>query len=90
MPGLPFEIGQTTLAHGETLVAWTDGVTEARTASSEELFGEERAVETVRNHSGSTDEVLGTLVGAVDQWAAGAEQSDDITLIAVRRLTAAG
>jgi len=90
MPGLPFEVGQTTLEPGETLVAWTDGVTEARTAASDELFGEERAVDTVRNAEGSTNAMLEGLVSAVDAWAAGAEQSDDITLLAVRRIGADG
>ena len=90
MPGLPFEVGQTTLAPGESLVAWTDGVTEARTDSGDELFGEARTLETVRANAGSADAALDGLLSAVDAWAAGAEQSDDITLLAVRRLPAEG
>jgi sigma-B regulation protein RsbU (phosphoserine phosphatase) len=90
MPGLPFEVGQTTLAPGEVLVAWTDGVTEARTASSDELYGDERTLATVRASAGSADEILDGLLAAVDEWTAGAEQSDDITLFAVRRLPLAG
>jgi serine phosphatase RsbU (regulator of sigma subunit) len=90
MPGLPFEVGQTTLAPGESLVAWTDGVTEARTDSGDELFGEARTLETVRANAGSADATLDGLLSAVDAWAAGAEQSDDITLLAVRRLPAEG
>jgi len=86
MPGLPFTVGQTTLAPDESLVAWTDGVTEARTDAGEELFGEVRALETVRAGGQSAEEMLDGLITAVDQWAGGAEQSDDITLLAVRRL----
>jgi sigma-B regulation protein RsbU (phosphoserine phosphatase) len=86
MPGLSFAVGQTTLAPGESLVAWTDGVTEARTDAGEELFGEVRALETVRGAGQSAEEMLDGLLAAVDQWAGGAEQSDDITLLAVRRL----
>jgi len=85
MPGLPFTVGQVTLAPGESLVAWTDGVTEARTAAGEELFGEERALETVGDGGQSADGVLETMLAAVDGWADGTEQSDDITLLAVRR-----
>jgi len=88
MPGLPFTVGETTLAPGESLVAWTDGVTEARTDAGEELFGEVRALETVRAAGRSAEEMLDGLIRAVDQWAGGAEQSDDITLLAVRRLPA--
>ncbi|MEZ4411709.1 MAG: SpoIIE family protein phosphatase [Gemmatimonadales bacterium] len=86
MPGLPFTVAHTTLAPGESLVAWTDGVTEARTDAGEELFGEARALETVQAGGLSAEETLDGLLAAVDQWAGGAEQSDDITLLAVRRL----
>lgn len=85
MPGLPFEVGQTTLAAGEVLVAWTDGVTEARTAAGEELFGELRTLETIGTGRPSADALLDGILAAVDAWAAGAEQADDITLLAVRR-----
>jgi sigma-B regulation protein RsbU (phosphoserine phosphatase) len=90
MPGLPFTVGEATLAPGESLVAWTDGVTEARTNAGEELFGEERALETVRPAGISAAGMLDRLLDAVDQWAGGAEQSDDITLLAARRLPQAG
>jgi sigma-B regulation protein RsbU (phosphoserine phosphatase) len=85
MPGLPFEVGRTTLAPGETLVAWTDGVTEARRAGDDELFGEERAVETAGSGGVGADALLEKILTAVDRWAGDAEQADDITLLAVRR-----
>jgi sigma-B regulation protein RsbU (phosphoserine phosphatase) len=85
MPGLPFEVGRTTLAPGETLVAWTDGVTEARRADDAELFGEERAVETAGSGGAGADALLERILTAVDAWAGDAEQADDITLLAVRR-----
>ncbi len=90
LPGLPFEVWQTTLAPDEVLVAWTDGVTEARAPSGEELFGEARTLETIGRGSTSVDAVLDGILGAVDTWAAGAEQADDITLLAVRRATTPG
>lgn len=89
MPGLPFTVGHTTLAPGEALVAWTDGVTEARTDAGAELFGEVRALETVRAAGQSAEAMLDGLIAAVDRWAGSAEQSDDITLLAVRRLSGA-
>jgi serine phosphatase RsbU (regulator of sigma subunit) len=85
MPGLPFQVGHTTLAKGEALVAWTDGVTEARTAVGEELFGEARTLATIGDGQRPADAVLDDILAAVDAWAAGAEQADDITLLAVRR-----
>ena len=86
MPGMAFEVGRIVLAPGESLVAWTDGVTEARTASGDELFGDARTLDAVRACGGSADAMLDGLLSAVDGWTAGAEQSDDITLLAVRRL----
>jgi serine phosphatase RsbU (regulator of sigma subunit) len=85
LPGLPFEVKRTTLAPGETLVAWTDGVTEAQAHGTTELFGEDRTLEVAEGTGGTADELLDRLLAAVDAYAAGAEQADDITLLAVRR-----
>jgi len=85
LPGLPFVVQQTTLAPGESLVAWTDGVTEAQALGTAELFGEERTLEVVQGSSGTAAELLDRLLSAVDAYAAGAEQADDITLLAVKR-----
>jgi serine phosphatase RsbU (regulator of sigma subunit) len=85
LPGLPFVVRQTTLAPGESLVAWTDGVTEAQAQGTTELFGEERTLAVVEESNGTAAELLDRLLAAVDAYAAGAEQADDITLLAVRR-----
>jgi sigma-B regulation protein RsbU (phosphoserine phosphatase) len=89
LPGLPFVVGQTTLAPGETLVAWTDGVTEAQAMGTTELFGEERTLSVAEGTNETAAELLDRLLAAVDAYAAGAEQADDITLLAVRRHRAA-
>ena len=88
LPGLSFEVGRTTLAEGEALVAWTDGVTEAHGEGREELFGETRTLETVGDGTRPADDMLDGILSAVDAWAAGADQADDITLLAVRRVPA--
>jgi sigma-B regulation protein RsbU (phosphoserine phosphatase) len=82
-------VGQTTLAPGETLVAWTDGVTEAQATGTTELFGEERTLSVAEGTDGTAAELLDRLLAAVDAYAAGAEQADDVTLLAVRRHRAA-
>jgi len=88
LPGLPFVVSQTTLAPGESLVAWTDGVTEAQAQGTTELFGEERTLEAAEGTGGTAAELLDRLLAAVDAYAAGAEQADDITLLAVKRSAA--
>jgi phosphoserine phosphatase RsbU/P len=66
------------------LVAFSDGVTEARSSGDEE-FGEERLVSIVEaNWQKTPDALLDCLLGTVHQFSAGAEQSDDLTLLILR------
>jgi serine phosphatase RsbU (regulator of sigma subunit)/pSer/pThr/pTyr-binding forkhead associated (FHA) protein len=80
------EYSQTRVAlkAGDTLVMYSDGVTEAQNLAGEE-FGETRLVDVVeQNHGKPADELLSLVVSAVQQFAHGAEQSDDITALIVR------
>jgi len=77
------EAGETTLAPGDLLVMFTDGVTEAADASGEE-FGEARLAETVRSLAGtSAQAMLDGIVAAVERFSGGV-QSDDLTLVVTR------
>jgi sigma-B regulation protein RsbU (phosphoserine phosphatase) len=73
------------LEPGDTLVAFTDGIIEARSTSGE-LFSEERLRLLLAAPVGSPDEILDGIERAVDRHEAGAGRSDDLTLLAVRRL----
>ena len=71
------------LAPGDTLVLYTDGVTEAEDKRSEE-FGEVRLTEFLRaNFSRPPAALIEPLVAAVHEFSAG-EQADDITLVVAR------
>jgi sigma-B regulation protein RsbU (phosphoserine phosphatase) len=73
------------LAPGETLVLYTDGVTEAADPA-EAFFGEERLQACFARGAGSSAaESVDRLLGQVRAFAAGAAQSDDITILALRR-----
>jgi serine phosphatase RsbU (regulator of sigma subunit) len=77
---------QLTLEAGDTLVAYSDGVTEAGLDSQEESveFGEERLVELLRAHHGEPAAVLAQgIVDAVTRFG-GVTRSDDVTVVAVR------
>jgi sigma-B regulation protein RsbU (phosphoserine phosphatase) len=75
----------TTLDPGAVLVAYTDGVTEARGPDKEE-FGEERLRAVVAARAGEhPDNVISTCLDAVHDFAAG-EANDDLTIVAVRWL----
>jgi sigma-B regulation protein RsbU (phosphoserine phosphatase) len=79
------------LASGDTLVLYTDGVTEAANNDGEE-FGESRLVDVMASHSHlPLDQLLQAVITAVQQFCGGCEQQDDITLVIARSLeTCAG
>jgi sigma-B regulation protein RsbU (phosphoserine phosphatase) len=72
------------LEPGDTFVLFTDGVSEAFDANGE-LFGEDRVLAELQALAGrSARETSLGLLEAVRRHAAGARQSDDITLVSVR------
>lgn len=73
------------LEAGDTIVTYTDGVTEAMNPARE-LYSEERlqkALEKLAGHS--VKETVAEIVASVRTHAAGAPQSDDIAVLALRR-----
>lgn len=89
MPVGLFDFASYTSTHlqlrpGDTLVMYSDGVTEAQSLDGSE-FGEARLVEVLKAHHGKpAGEVLGHIVEAVQTFARGAEQFDDVTALVVR------
>ena len=75
--------GEIAVDSGDTLVVFTDGVSEATSADGEE-FGEDRLVDFVRANAGlDAPALLDAIVDAVKRHS-GAEQFDDLTLIVAR------
>ncbi|HET9528810.1 MAG TPA: SpoIIE family protein phosphatase, partial [Blastocatellia bacterium] len=82
--GFPYSQASVTLEPGDTLVAFTDGISEAMNPADEE-WGEENLIETVKLCEGlGASDTIGRIVEAADRFAAGAKQHDDMTLIVVR------
>lgn len=80
----PYTADRVTMQPGDTLVLYSDGVTEAHNVAGEE-FGEARMVEVLqRAHHESAAAILDQLVGAVRTFAHGAEQYDDVTAVIVK------
>ncbi len=78
------EIAEVELAAGDTLVLYTDGITEAENADGEE-FGASRLLNTLGSHSHlPVGPLLQAIVEAVQQFSSGSEQQDDITLVIAR------
>ena len=78
------------LGPGETLLLYTDGVTEALDPA--EQFFSERRLESILTqiNFASAREQIEYLTGEITLFAAGAEQADDITTLAIRFLGPAG
>ena len=83
-PEFPEVRGTTILNPGDTLVLYTDGVTEAMNPSGE-TFGQERLTEALEGSAGAVDRVMGSVLVAVNAHAEGAALQDDVTLVLVRR-----
>lgn len=83
--GMPFKNESLQLEKGDTLVMYTDGVTEAENIDHHQ-FGETRLEETLAKLKGTTSEEIVTTINAhVKEFAGEAPQSDDITLLVIRR-----
>ena len=81
-----FSLQTITLSPGNTIFLYTDGLTEANNTEGQEL-GLERTKEVltdcVERHLKPTD-IVSTVTEAVHRFTMGAEQSDDLTMLAVR------
>ena len=81
------EAREVDMGPGDTVVLYTDGVTEARNGQAQ-LFGDERLVEAARAAvagGGGAQSVLETITAAVSAFTAGADQADDLTIVVVQR-----
>lgn len=77
-----FPTRELSLAPGETLLLYTDGVTEATNGA--ELFGVDRLLAAARSLApASPDELVSGVLASVESFCAGAAAADDITLVAV-------
>jgi len=87
LPSVDYEEQSLILQRGDLLIAYTDGISEAMTADDEE-WGEERMLQAVPRHPlASASEVLETIFRAADEFTAGAEQHDDMTLLIMKLIT---
>jgi sigma-B regulation protein RsbU (phosphoserine phosphatase) len=88
-PGRTRQAHSTVLKPEDGLFVFTDGVTEATNASNAE-FGEERLTEVLAMARDlRAKDLVGKIFSCVDEHAGGSEQSDDITCLAMRRITTA-
>ena len=84
MPFNPIERETFPLEPGDTFVLFSDGVSEAMN-TVEDFYGEERLLTALSaSRGGSVADIATQVMGDVRAFAAGAKQSDDITVLAAR------
>jgi sigma-B regulation protein RsbU (phosphoserine phosphatase) len=84
MENAKYKENEITLEPGDVLYLYTDGVTEAMNGARE-LFGEDRLVSALNAHKDCPPmELLPEVKREVDAFADGTEQTDDITMLALK------
>jgi sigma-B regulation protein RsbU (phosphoserine phosphatase) len=85
--GAEFPATRMQLEPDDTIVLFSDGVTEAED-KQRTLFGTEQLCEALaEGGNGSIDEIRRHILDRVDAWSRGTAQSDDITVLIVRYRT---
>ncbi len=78
-----YEVSETQLHPGDKLVLYSDGVTDARNTEGK-FFGDKRTLELIERNAGADCQGLHDRIRTeVRAFSAGAEQSDDITVLVV-------
>lgn len=86
LPNESFEQSVVHLAPGDTVVLFSDGITEACRPDSDEQFGEERLARILREGDcTSAETMLDRVQRALTEWIGNAAPGDDITLVIARR-----
>jgi sigma-B regulation protein RsbU (phosphoserine phosphatase) len=73
------------LCKGDILVVYSDGLTDAQNRQ-EEMFGEERLLEIIRQQAPSGSQILEQqFLKAIEEFTQGMPQTDDITFVTVEK-----
>ena len=87
MDDLIYTMQETVLQPGENLFLYTDGLTEAKN-EKHEIFGvkriEQGLQDCIKNESITPETLIQTMTNRVNGFVDGAEQSDDLTLLAIQ------
>ena len=85
IPGIAYARSETVLNHGDVILCYTDGVTEAQTASGEE-FSDSRLASIVEKIADTPlDSLLDHIRRSVADYSGDLKLADDCTMLAIRR-----
>jgi serine phosphatase RsbU (regulator of sigma subunit) len=90
LPAASYVRGCVELRAGDVLLAYSDGLLESRNDADQEFGSERLAAQLRRARTTSAETVLFSVLGAVQDFAAASPLADDMSLVVVRRSSAAG
>lgn len=86
-PAANFQVASINLKPGDTLIAYTDGITEANNLSQEE-YSEQRLLNLINSQpEHDANGLINRILEDVHEFVGGADQSDDLTLLILRYLS---
>lgn len=86
-PSSDYEIKDINLNPGDMAFLYTDGITESRSKDNKE-FTEERLIKLIQKHSKlSAKKLVKKIQEEVNDFAAGADPMDDMTLVVIKRIS---
>jgi sigma-B regulation protein RsbU (phosphoserine phosphatase) len=84
LPNLPYEQSSVTLKPGDMVVAFTDGISESMNSNGDE-WGEDQLIRSAWTCTSlPAEKAMRRLVVAADEFAAGARQHDDMTIVVLQ------
>jgi serine phosphatase RsbU (regulator of sigma subunit) len=84
MEGYPYQALTVELKSGDSLMLYTDGISDS-VNKKEEQFSQERVLQVVKNGPGGATALGKNLIQKVEDFSAGSIQADDITLVCFGR-----
>lgn len=85
MPNQKYKLENCRMLQGDTLVLYTDGISEAMNSEGD-LFGEKRIMEIIKeNHEKSCKDIAYILLEKVQKFSANSIYNDDKTLVVIKR-----
>jgi phosphoserine phosphatase RsbU/P len=85
VPEVEYEEATFTLDPGDTVLTFTDGVTEAMT-DEKALYGRERLLAVINKMKGSVEQLVEAVVDDVEKFTDGSDSRDDTCLVGLQRL----
>ena len=79
-----YKQGEIELQSGDLIVGSTDGITEAMNPQEEEWSEDAMIEELKKVYEKSSEEILNHIVEKADEFANGAKQHDDMTLVVIK------